>query len=112
MFLGPPGGQKNGSSNQRRHTQGRKKGDPQHKAVGKLVGSEYLRYRRVVKDGFQKTFFDSKETGKNKEKTPTITITPLPGPQGASKKKKTVPAISVDTLMQKQTQYEVAGNCR
>ena len=56
MFLGPRGGSTKAVPAISVDTlRGGRKGDPQHKVVGKTVGGEDSKYRCVVKVGFQKT---------------------------------------------------------
>ena len=56
VFLGPRGGRKRAVPADTVDTlRGGRKGDPQHKVVGKTVGGEDSKYRCVVKVGFQKT---------------------------------------------------------
>ena len=55
VFLGPRGGRKRAVPADTVDTlSGGRKGDPRHKVVGKTVGGEDSKYRRVLKFGVQK----------------------------------------------------------
>ena len=97
MFLGPLGGRKSAAPEHTVDTlRGGRKGDPQQKVVGKMVGGEDSKYRCVVKIGFQKTSLYRKRIGKTEKITTITTMTVFLGPRGG--RKRAVPADTVDTL--------------
>ena len=92
---------------------GGRKGDPQHQVVGKTVGGEDSKHRCVVKVVFQLSSLYQKRICKNEGTNNTNNKNVFLGPLGGEGgRKKTVPAISVDTLRGRRKgdpQHQVIG---